>query len=100
MQQPARRAASGDLPSRLRSMMKTGTCATAEEHHQYLLDLFQTAEPAEIDSLLSTPAELTLASEYVHAVLDDLDERRPAAVAELHGVLGAAAGPVIVGWPE
>ncbi len=100
MQRPARRAASGDLPSRLRSMMKTGTCATAEERHQYLLDLFRTAEPAEIDSLLSSPEELALASEYIHAVLDDLDERRSAAAAELHGELGLAAGPIIVGWPE
>ncbi len=100
MQRPAHRAASGDLPSRLRSMMKAGTGATAEEHHRYLLDLFRTAEPSEIDSLLNSPAELTLASEYVHAVLDDLDERRSAAAAELHGVLGLAAGPVIVGWPE
>lgn len=100
MQRPARRTASGDLPGRLRSMMKTGTCATAEEHHQYLLDLFQTAEPAEIDSLLGTPEELTLASEYIHAVLDDLDERRSAAAAELRSVLGLTAGPIIVGWPE
>jgi hypothetical protein len=94
------RAASGDLPSRLRSIMKTDPGGTAEECHQYLLDLFQTAEPAEIDSLLSTPEELTLASEYVHAVLDDLDERRSEATAELHGVLGQVAGPIIVGWPE
>jgi hypothetical protein len=100
VQRPALRAAPGDLPGRLRSIMKSGTCATAEERHQHLLDLFQTAEPAEIDSLLSTPGELRLASGYVHAVLDDLDQRRCAAAAELHGVLGLAAGPIIVGWPE
>ena len=85
MQRPDRRAASGDLPSRLRSLMKSGTCATAEEYHQHLLDLFKTADPAEIDSLLSTPEDRNLASEYIHAVLDDLDERRSAAAAELHG---------------
>jgi len=96
----ALRAASGDLPSRLRSIMKTGPGGTAEECHQYLLDLFQAADPAEIDSLLRAPEKLTLASAYVHAVLDDLDERRPAATAELHGVLGRVAGPIIVGWPE
>jgi hypothetical protein len=100
MQQPARSAASGDLPSRLRSIMKSGTCATAQGRHQRLLDVFQTAEPAEIDALLSTPEERNLASEYIHAVLDDLDERRSAAATELHGVLGLAAGPIIVGWPE
>jgi tRNA A37 methylthiotransferase MiaB len=100
VQRPARRGASGDLPSRLRSLMKTGTCTTAEEHHQFLLDLFRTAEPAEINLLLSSPEELTQASEYIHAVLDNLDERRSAAAAELHGVLGRTAGPIIVGWPE
>lgn len=100
MKRAAFHADSGDLTSRLRSIMKTDPGATAEECHQYLLDLFQTAEPAEIDSLLSTPEELTLASEYVHAVLDDLDERRSEATAELHGVLGQMAGPIIVGWPE
>ena len=100
MQSPDRDAVSGDLPSRLRSLMKSGTCATGEEYHRRLLDLFQAANPAEIDSLLSTPGERTLASEYIHAVLDDLDERRSCAAAELHDVLGLAAGPLIVGWPE
>jgi hypothetical protein len=100
MQSPDSRAVSGDLPSRLRSLMKSGTCATAQEYHQQLLDLFQAADPAEIDSLLSTPRERALASEYIHAVLDDLDERRSSAAAELHDVLGLAAGPLIVGWPE
>jgi hypothetical protein len=33
-------------------------------------------------------------------VLDDLDERRPVAATELHGVLGCAVGPILVGWPE
>ena len=80
--------------------MKSDTRATAQEYHQHLLDLFQAADPAEIDSLLRTPEERNLASEYIHAVLDDLDERRAVAVAELHRVLGLAAGPLIVGWPE
>ncbi len=100
MQRPARSAASGDLPSRLCSIMKSDTCATAQERHQRLLDVFRTAEPAEIDALLSTSKERNLASEYVHAVLDDLDERRFVAATELHGVLGLAVGPIIVGWPE
>jgi hypothetical protein len=100
MQRPDRRAASGDLPSRLRSLMKSGTCATAEEYYQHLVDLFRAADPTEIDYLLSTPEERNLASEYIHAVLDDLDERRSAAAVELQSVLGLAAGPLIVGWPE
>jgi hypothetical protein len=99
MQRPALREASGDLLSRLGLIMKNGICVTAEERHQYLLDVFQAAEPAQIQALISAPDELALASDFVHAVLDELDERRSAAAAEMHDVLGLAA-PIIVGWPE
>ena len=99
MQQPAPRAALGDLPSRLRSLMKSGSCCV-EGIHESLLKLFQTADLKELDSLLSSPDELTLATNYVHSVIDDLDERRSAAASELHDVLGPIAGPIIVGWPE
>ena len=57
-------------------------------------------EPAELNGLLAIPEQLSMASDYVHAVLDDLDERRPGATTELHGVLGSAVGPILVGWPE
>src|SRR5580698_11595545 len=46
------------------------------------------AEPAGINTLLAAPEQLRLASDYVHAVVDDLDERRPVAATGLHGVLG------------
>ena len=61
--------------------------------------MFQAAGPAQIAALLGASDRLALASNFVHAVLDELDERRFAAAAELHDVLGLAA-PVIVGWPE
>jgi hypothetical protein len=99
MQRSASRAASDDFPGRMRSLMKSGSCCV-EEVHKYLLELFQTADLAELDSLLSSPEELMLATNYVHSVIDDLDERRSAAADELHGVLGPTAGPIIVGWPE
>lgn len=88
------------LLSRLRTLMEEDTAATAEERYRHLLGAFRTTEPAEIDTLLAVPEQLSLASDYVHAVLDDLDERRPVAAAELHGVLGCAVGPILVGWPE
>ena len=99
MQPSAPGAALGDLPSRLRSLMKSGSCCV-EEIHGYLLKLFQAADLEELDSLMSSPDELTLATRYVHSVIDDLDERRSAAASELHNVLGPIAGPIIVGWPE
>ena len=61
---------------------------------------FRAAEPAEINTLLAAPEQLGLASDYVHAVVDDLDERRPVAATGLHGVLGSAVRPILVGWPE
>jgi hypothetical protein len=96
---PTLHVASGDLMTRLMFIMRNGSALTAEGRHQYLLEVFQAAEPAQIDALLSAPDRLALASNFVHAVLDELDDRRPAAAAELHDVLGPAA-PVIVGWPE
>ena len=88
------------LLSQLRTIMEGSATATAEERYRHLLGAFRAAEPAEIDTLLAAPEQLGLASDYVHAVVDDLDERRPVAATELHGVLGAAVGPILVGWPE
>jgi hypothetical protein len=79
--------------------MKSGSCCV-KEIHEYLLKLFQSADLEELESLMSSPDELTLATNYVHSVIDDLDERRSAAASELHAVLGPTAGPIIVGWPE
>jgi len=92
-------AAPSDLPGRLRSLMKSGSCCP-QEAHNYLLDLFRGASLEELDSLMSSPEELTLTTNYVRSVVDALDERRLVAVGELHDVLGPTAGPVIVGWPE
>lgn len=77
--------------------MEGGGAATAEERHRHLLGAFRAAEPAEINTLLAIPEQLSLASEYVHAVVDDLDERRPVAATELRGVLGSAVGATLVG---
>ena len=88
------------LLSQLRMIMEGDATATAEERYRHLLGAFRTTEPAEINTLLAIPEQLSLASDYVHAVLDDLDERRPVATTELHGVLGSAVGPILVGWPE
>jgi hypothetical protein len=98
MFKPDLHVVSGDLLTKLGHIMKNGLAFTAEERHQYLLEVFQAAEPAQIETLLSSCDKLALASNFVHAVLDELDERRPAAAAELHDVVGPAA-PVIVGWP-
>ena len=98
MYTPDLHVTSGDLLTKLVFIMKNGLAFTAEERHQYLLEVFQAAEPAQIEALLSASDGLALASNFVHAVLDELDERRPAATAELHDVIGPAA-PVIVGWP-
>lgn len=100
MSQPAPESSSCALLSRLRTMIEGGTCATAEERYRHLLGAFRATGPAEIDTLLAAPEQLSLASEYVHAVLDDLDERRAVAATELHGVLGCAVGPILIGWPE
>lgn len=99
MPKPTLHVASGDLLTKLWFIMRNGLAFTAEDRHQYLLEVFQAAGPAQIDALLGESDRLALASNFVHAVLDDLDERRFAAAAELHDVLGLAA-PVIVGWPE
>jgi hypothetical protein len=100
MLQPAPESSSCALLSRLRTIMESGSAATAEERYGHLLGAFRATEPAEINALLAIPEQLSLASDYVHAVLDDLDERRPVAATELHGVLGCAVGPILVGWPE
>jgi hypothetical protein len=88
------------LVDRVRAIMNIGPRATAEDSYLHLRVTFQIAEPEEIDALLSNPEDLSFVSNYVHAVLDDLDENRLAAVRELHEVLGPTVAPVIVGWPE
>jgi hypothetical protein len=100
MQPSAGRMPSSTLLSRLRSIMEGETPATAHERYSYLLGMLRTTRLAEIHSLLAAPEELSLASAYLHAVLDDLDEVRPSATAELHSVLGSAVGSILVGWPE
>lgn len=100
MQRPAGAIPSSTLLSRLRSIMEGEKPATAHERYSYLLGMLRTTRSAEIYSLLAAPGELSLASAYLHAVLDDLDEVRPSAAAELHSVLGSAVGPILVGWPE
>jgi hypothetical protein len=100
MQQQAPERSCRTLISRLRTIMEGGAAATAEDRYRHLLSAFRATEPAEINALLAIPEQLSLASDYVHAVVDDLDERRPGAATELHGVLGPAVGPILVGWPE
>jgi hypothetical protein len=100
MQRPAGAMPSSTLLSRLRSIMEGATPATAHERYSYLLGMLRTTRPTEIYSLLAAPEERSLASAYLHAVLDDLDEVRPSATAELHSVLGSAVGSILVGWPE
>jgi hypothetical protein len=100
MQQHAPERSSCALLSQLRTIMEGGSAGTAEDRYRHLLGAFRATEPGEINTLLAIPEQLSLASDYVHAVLDDLDERRPVAATELHGVLGAAVGPILVGWPE
>jgi hypothetical protein len=100
MVQPAYQSSSCALLSQLRTIMEGACAATAEERYRHLLGAFRATEPAEINALLAIPEQLSLASDYVHALVDDLDERRPVAAAELRGVLGSAVGPILVGWPE
>jgi hypothetical protein len=100
MPQPAHQDPSCALLSQLRTIIEGGATATAEERYRHLLGAFRATGPADINELLAAPGQLSLASDYVHAVVDDLDERRPVAATELHGVLGAAVGPILVGWPE
>jgi hypothetical protein len=88
------------LLSQLRTIMEGSATVSADERYGHLLGAFRATAPAEINSLLAVPEQLSLASDYVHAVVDDLDERRPVAATELHGVLGSAVGPILVGWPE
>ena len=100
MPRPAHQDPPCALLSQLRTIMEGGATATAEERYRHLLGAFRSTGPAEINTLLAAPEKLSLASDYVHAVVDDLDERRPAAATELRGVLGSAVGPILVGWPE
>ena len=100
MVQSAYRDPACALLSQLRTIMEGGATVTAEERYRHLLGAFRATGPAEINTLLAAPEQLSLASDYVHAVLDDLDEQRPFAATELHGVLGSAVGPILVGWPE
>jgi hypothetical protein len=88
------------LVDRIRLIMNMGPRTTAEDSFIQLRVTFQVAEPEEIDALLSNAKDLSLVSNYVHAVLDDLDENRSAAVQELHDILSPTAALVIVGWPE
>jgi hypothetical protein len=99
MQQLASERSSCALLSRLRAIMEGGA-GTAEDRYRHLVGAFRATEPGEINRLLAIPEQLSLASDYVHAVLDDLDERRPGAATELRGVLGSAVGTILVGWPE
>jgi hypothetical protein len=100
MVQPAYQDPACALLSQLRTIMEDGATATAEERYRHLLGAFRATGPAEMNTLLAAPEQLSLASDYVHAVVDDLDERRPVAATELHGALGSAVGPILVGWPE
>src|ERR1700683_2061282 len=88
------------LLTHLRTIMEGGAAATAEERYRHLLSAFRPTEPAEINTLLAIPEQLSLASDYVHSVVDDLDDRRPAAAPELAAVRGSAVGPILVDWPE
>jgi len=100
MSQPAAGSSLCTLLSRLRTIIEGGACATAQERYRHLLGAFRATEPGEIEALLAAPEQLSLASGYIHAVLDDLDEGRPVAATELHWVLGCAMGLILVGWPE
>jgi hypothetical protein len=100
MQQQAPERSSCALLGQLRTIMEGGSAGTAEDRYRHLLGAFGATGTAEINTLLAIPEQLSLASDYVHAVLDDLDERRPGATTELHTVLGSAVGPILVGWPE
>ncbi|HEY3978078.1 MAG TPA: hypothetical protein VGM79_12455 [Streptosporangiaceae bacterium] len=99
MHNPAFPAPPGDLLSQLIQITKAGVLSSAGERYRHLVDALRAADPLHIDTLLRRPAELALATGLVHALLDELDERRAAAAAEVALVLGPAA-PAIVGWPE
>jgi hypothetical protein len=75
--------------------MEGGAAVTAEERYRHLLGAFRAAEPAEINTLLAAPEQLGLASDYVHAVVDDLDERRPVAAT---GCTACSAPPCSPSW--
>jgi hypothetical protein len=100
MPQPAHQDPSCALLSQPRTIMEGSATASADERYGHLLGAFLVTGPAEINSLPAVPEQLSLASDYVHAVVDDLDERCPVAATEPHGVLGSAVGPILVGWPE
>jgi hypothetical protein len=91
--------ASGDLLGSLVLILKSGLSTTAEERHQRLLDALRATDSADLDALLGRPAELALTARLVQALLDELDEWRPAAAAEVADLLGPLA-PAIIGWPE
>ena len=95
----ARRLPQLSLVDRIRLIMNNPRL-TAEDCYIHLRVTFQVAEPEEIEALLSNSEALSFVSNYVHAVLNDLDENRRAAVEELHKVLGPRAAMLIVGWPE
>ena len=99
MHKPAIHAPPGELLGKLIQIMKNSAFTSAEERHRDLLDALRETDPAHIEALLRRPAELALATGLVHALLDELDERRAAAAAEVRQVLGPAA-PALVGWPE
>jgi hypothetical protein len=99
MRKPAFHPTSGDLLGQLILIVKNSVFTSAEERHRRLLDALRDTDPAHIDALLGRPAELALATGLVHALLDELDERRAAAAAEVRHLLGPAA-PAMVGWPE
>jgi hypothetical protein len=99
MHKPAFHAPSGDLLGKLILIMRNSVLTSADERHRHLLEALRETDPAHIDTLQGRPEELALATGLVHALLDELDERRAAAAAEVRHVLGPAA-PAMVGWPE
>jgi hypothetical protein len=99
MHKSALRAPISDLLGKLVLIVKNGVSVPAEERHQRLLEVLRAAGPEQIAALLKAPEELALASDCVHSVLDELDERRGTAAAEARAAAGPAA-PMLVGWPE
>lgn len=87
------------LAQRVRFIMDIGPTATALDCYPLLLATFQAAESEEIQALINEPDDLALVSDYVHAILDDLDEARLASYTELRSILGPFAN-VIVGIYE
>jgi hypothetical protein len=96
---PAFPDAPGSLLETLILIIKSGVSVNAGERHRHLLAALRGADCAQLEALAGRPAERALAAGLVHALLDELDERRAAAAAEVARLLGAAA-PALVGWPE